>query len=120
MTRHNTHYTTYYIQNMTSRNTQHHNFLKILQQNLDGINFAESLLSTVSKEEDVAYLRRHVVPTLEVLMMMMTMIMMMMTFLLQLALANMYKAQPSRPLLWLADWLTQNNPNITYNGLEKR
>ena len=63
----------------------------------EGINFSDSLKKSVShvSEEQKAYLQRYVVPTL------------------QQGLVVMYRPQPKKPLLWLADWLRKNNPQTS-------
>ena len=63
----------------------------------EGVNFSESLKKSVSHvtEEQKVYLQRYVVPTL------------------QQGLVVMYRTQPEKPLLWLADWLRKNNPQTS-------
>ena len=63
----------------------------------EGINFSDSLKKSVSHvtEEQKVYLQRYVVPTL------------------QQGLVVMYRTQPDKPLLWLADWLRKNNPQTS-------
>ena len=63
----------------------------------EGINFSDSLKKSVShvSEEQKVYLQRYVVPTL------------------QQGLVVMYRTQPDKPLLWLADWLRKNNPQTS-------
>ena len=63
----------------------------------EGINFSESLKRSIAHvtEEQKIYLARYVVPTL------------------QQELVVMFRTQPDKPLLWLADWLRKNNPQTS-------